>query len=134
MARGDNLAKVRKKTQFKLGNEAHLGKPASTTYRQQLEWIRDYLTDSRDIDTIIKELLDLKPSKTRTKISIARIFVVRYLERALKKVDPQLFERIINQTEGNLVQVIKTPDDLPIPEDHDNLQDASDFYKSNVPR
>lgn len=104
-----------KKTQFQKGNKVAVGNK-SMTYRSQLKWLRDQPIDPNDIDGSIRRLLGMPLIKgkngqpdTGHRLNISRVFVIRYLERALKKVDPDLFERIINQTEGKLKEDAPPP-------------------------
>lgn len=133
VGKGDpKIAELGKKTRFKKGHKLSVGNK-SMTYRQQLAWVRDQEIDPNDIDGSIKKLLGIMPVKGKgNKLTISRAFAIRYIEKALKKCDPNLFDKIINQSEGNLTQEIIIPSTSPAPTDFISDEEAERVYREHI--
>jgi hypothetical protein len=133
MAGRKDIAKDGKKTQFKKGNTKSKGHAGKWLFREQLDWIKGQDIDPNDIDGSFKKLMGIKAlvagqHPKAEKINITRLFAIRYMERSIKKCDPILFEKIIDQTEGKLAETHIIKADKPIPMDGLTPENASKAY------
>lgn len=132
----EQLIKVSKKTQFKKGNKAAVGHDGAkaSTIRAQLAWVRDQDIDPADIDGSLNRLMNKKPHKGESSLNMGRLVAVRAFERLVKKMDPHLFDKVINQTEGNLTQEIVLPPGVPAPTKFVTDEEAAAAYQQFIRR
>ena len=132
-----NIAEEGKATQF--GAEGgpdprearkKVDEPARWSYRGHFKNLaaQDISTDPARINEELQRLRD----ELGPKAPLAKMMAIRALERALKKMEPILLEKIIDNTEGKLSQTIFTPDKVIADENPSSLEEAARIYNETV--
>ena len=90
------------------------------SYREQLRYLAAQDVDPDDIPGELKRLKRTPGNNEKSKL--ARVIAVRMLEKLYAKAQPALFEKIVDNTEGKLVQTVA---EVPPPNkyDFDNMTD-----------
>ena len=95
-------------------------------------WFKNLATQEIDSDPAKLEA-ELQRLKGDTgKITIAKLTVIRAIERTLKKMEPIMLEKVIDNTEGKLVQELVIPSTRNAPENNVTLEEAAIAYKEHI--
>jgi hypothetical protein len=135
----ENIAEAGKATQFgqpgapdpvAAAKKKAAEEPARWSYRGHFKNLaaQDISTDPARINEELQRLRD----ELGPKAPLAKMMAIRALERALKKMEPILLEKIIDNTEGKLSQTIFTPDKVIAEENPSSLEEAARIYNETV--
>lgn len=121
------------KTRFKKGNTASVGKKGNQySYRAQLQWVMAQTVDAADLPGSIAKLAGIKAKKGPAPINADRMLAIRAYERTLMKMEPQMFNNLIDQSEGKLSQEIVIPSNDPAPLKFITDEEAEIAYKEFI--
>lgn len=134
-----NIAEAGKATQFgqpggpdpvACAKKKAAEEPARWSYRAHLKNLasQDVSTDPTKMNEELQRLRD----ECGPRAPLAKMIAIRALERMVKKMEPTLFEKVIDNTEGKLSQTIFTADKVLADENPGSLEEAARIYKETV--
>lgn len=130
---GKELSVHGKKTQFKKGKSGNADSDIKAySYRHMLRYMAAQPV-SGNPKTLQRELQKLYKDATG-KSTIARMAAVRAIERMFAKMEPEMFQKVLDNTEGKLQQDVAFVPPTKAPTDSSTVEDAEKAYKEHISR